>query len=320
MHLRFDNAAGVDDNGEDRRIDAAGYHGSGTASKLNLKECYVGYEVFKNDRRRLTIELGRRGNIYKVFYSEIEFGSRLDGVIVKYSDKIANFSDWYVQAAGLVVDERATHYAWVAEIGLGNILDKGLDLKYSYIDWEKRGRNRYFVKHPLGFRFKVSQVAFILNVDEAICSQPLQLFGGFLVNHTPSGKTFVNTSKVPGAYVPRVKHIGRNQNQGGFFGMQFREIHKTGDWLLRGMIGFCEAQCIPDNDVRSIGTGNFLDDSFTSMGRGNTNWKGYALKLGYALSENWVAEMQYDHSWSIDNNIAGTHGFDRFCLESTYCF
>jgi len=321
MHLRFDNAAGVDDNGKNKRIDPQGYHGSGTCNKICLKEGYVGFEIFKRDQRRLTIELGRRGNIYKAFYSELEFGSRLDGIILKYASRFKDFADWYVQCAGFVVDERATQCAWIAEAGLGNIMDTGLDLKYSFVDWTKRGRNRYFVKHPLGFRFKVSQVSFIYNTSPKIlCGEPLRVFGGFLYNHTPSGKTYVNAARKPGEYKPKLVKIGRDQNKGGFFGMQYRELHKEGDWTCRGLIAYCEAQCIPDNDVHTIGTGNFLNDSLTSDGRGNTNWQGYGLQIGYALTNQWVFEMLYDHSWSIDNRIAGTHGFTRYCIESTYCF
>lgn len=321
MHLRFDNSAGVDDNGLDKRIDPQGYHGSGECGRLCLREAYVGYEIFKCGDHRFTVELGRRGNIYKAFYSEIQFSSRLDGIILKYSGKWKNFTDWYVQWAGFVVDERATQYAWAAEMGLINMLNSGLDFKYSFIDWQKFGKNRYFVKHPLGFRFRVSQFSLIYRVSpKFLCGHPLQVFGGFLVNHTPSGRTFVDASKDQAVYKPRLKYIGRHQNLGGFFGVQFRDLFHEGDWMFKALVAFCEAQCIPDNDVRNIGTGNFLRDSFTSDGRGNTNWKGYAFKFGYAITDNWVIETQYDHSWSIDNQIAGTHGFTRYCLETTYSF
>ncbi|MBA2728127.1 MAG: hypothetical protein H0U49_08155 [Parachlamydiaceae bacterium] len=326
IHLRFDNSAGVDDNGLDPKIDPKGYHGSGYCANLCLKECYVGYEIFKCGDRRLTIELGRRGNIYKAFYSEIQFASRLDGVIFKYANKWKNYTDWYIQWAGFVVDERATQYAWVAELGLSNMLNAGLDFKYSFIDWHKGGRNRFGKKNPLGFRFKVSQFSLIYRIKpELLWGHQFSVFGAFLVNHTPSGYTYIDGT--PGIneegrviYTRTKVKIGRHQNLGAFVGIQFRELYREGDWMFKALVAYCEAQCCPDNDVRNIGTGNFLRDSFTSDGRGNTNWKGYAIKFGYAITDNWVVETQYDHSWSIDNQIAGTHGFTRYCLETTYSF
>lgn len=319
-HLRYDNALGVVDNQIGPEIDPQGYHGSGNVDNLALKEAYIGYEIFKNDDHRLTIELGRRGNIYKVLYSEIQFASRLDGIILKYAGKLGTFiEDWYLTAIGLNVDERATQYAWAIELGLNNILDSGVDFKYSFIDWEKKGKNRYLVKHPLGFRFKVSQWSLVYNTAPSwLGSQPLELSAGILMNHIPARWTYVDADLDPVKYYPKKVRIGR-QNMGGFFNIQYREITKEGDWFASALIGYCEAQCIPDNDVRNIGTGNFERLSMTAYGRGNTNWKGYCLKVGYAMTNNWVVETQYNHSWNI-KNIAGTAGYTRYTLESIYSF
>jgi hypothetical protein len=319
-HLRYDNSCGVVDNGLDPEIDPQGYHGSGSVDNLALKEAYVGYEIFKNDDHRLTLELGRRGNIYKVLYSEIQFSSRLDGIILKYAGKLGRYiEDWYLTTVGFVVDERSTQYAWAVEIGLNNLLDSGVDFKYSFIDWKKRSQNRFFVKNPIGFRFRVSQWTLLYNVTpDWLCNQPLELSMAFMMNHTPARFTFINVNPNPSQYTPLMKKIG-TQNLGGFVNIQYREINKEGDWFASALIGFCQAQCIPDNDVRNIGTGNLLHESMTSDGRGNTNWQAYSLKLGYAVTDNWVFETQYNHSWSI-KSIAGTQGYTRYTLESIYSF
>lgn len=318
-HLRFDNSCGVDDNGLDPHIDPQGYHGSGSRNNLALREAYVGYEIFKCGDDRLTIELGRRGNIYKVFYSELQFSSRLDGVILKYASKRGGFANWYVEAAGFVVDERSTHFAWAAEAGLLNIMDSGLDFRYSFIDWQKRGLNRFFIKDPIGMRFKVSQFSVGYTTSpQFLGGQPLHLFGAFLVNHIPANHTFIDLTPERAEYTPKRIKIHK-QNLGGFFGLQYREIAHEGDWFLKAYAAYCQAQCIPDNDVRNIGTGNSQNDSFTSDGRGNVNWQGYSLKFGYALTEHFVIETQYDHSWNI-KDIAGTHGYTRYVMETTYSF
>ncbi len=85
-HLRYDNSSGVIDNDIDEQIDPIGYHGSGSVDNLALREAYVGYEIFKTNDNRLIIEFGRRGNIYKAFSSELQFSSRFDGIIFKYSN------------------------------------------------------------------------------------------------------------------------------------------------------------------------------------------------------------------------------------------
>jgi hypothetical protein len=139
------------------------------------------------------------------------------------------------------------------------------------------------------------------------------------MNHTPARYTFVNVNPNPALYTAEKKKIG-TQNLGGFVNVQYREIEHEGDWFASALVGFCQAQCIPDNDVRNIGTGNFLHESMTAYGRGNTNWKGYSVKVGYALTDNWVVESQYNHSWSIKNNIAGSHGYSIYTLESIYSF
>ncbi len=85
------------------------------------------------------------------------------------------------------------------------------------------------------------------------------------------------------------------------------------------LFAYCEAQVIPDNDVRNIGTGNAQRESMTAFGRGNTNWKGYCFKLAYAITDNLVLESAYNRSWNI-KNIDGTHSYSRYTMETTYSY
>lgn len=327
-HLRYDNSSGVVDNGLDDQIDPQGYHGSGSVDNLHLREAFVGYEIFKSDDKRLTIEFGRRGNIYKAFYSELQFSSRLDGIVLKYSSKGGkSFADWYCTVAGFVVDERATQYAWAAEVGLDNIVNSGLGAKYSYVDWQKRGLNRFFRRNPLGFRYKVSQFSLHYDFTPKCLKQPIHLSGAFLMNHIPAGFIFIDISPNPKGYSPLQVNIGKHQNLGGFFNIQYRDIDHEGDWLVSGLFAFCQAQCIPDNDVRNIGTGNSLRESITAYGRGNTNWKGYFIKIAYAITDNLVIESGYNRSWNIKNFKSsdglfstGTHSYSRYTMETTYSY
>lgn len=321
--IRVQSSVGVNDNGESPRIDPQGYHGSGDDGKLKLREAYVGYEIFKCGDDRFTVELGRRGNIYKVFNSELQFGSRLDGIIAKFTTTRGGLGNAYFQAAAFVIDQSVNHFGWVAEIGIDNIRDTGLDAKYSFIDWRKGGPNRYFVRTPLGMRFQVSQWSLNYTFAPKILGgKPVEIVGAFLMNHIPAKYTYVDGNDNPLVSLPYLavkKRIGK-QNRGGYIGVQYRSIANEGDWLFKTVAAFCEAQCIPDEDVRNIGNGNGLDESFTAWGRGNTNWKGYYIKFGYAITDNFVIETQYDRSWALDASIAGSHSWNRCVVETTYSF
>lgn len=325
--LRYNNSAGVADNGWDRQIDPQGYHGSGILNSIQLREAFIGYEIFNQKDNRLIMEIGRRGQLCKILSSEIAFNSRFDGVNFKFASKNGGgfVQDWYVTAAAFVVDWRSDYYAWAIEIGANNILDTGLDLKYAFVDWDCKGENRFFVNHPIGLRFKVSQWSFNYELDPEWCGgYPVSFFGGFLMNHIPSKYVYVRRAPPKHIINPKPKDfwkpkkIGR-QNLGAFLCAQLNEIEHEGDWYASLLLGYCEAQCIPDNDVRNIGTGNYRKESITAFGRGNTNWKGYCLSGGYAVTDNWVIESQYNHSWNI-KNIAGSHSFRKFTLESNYSF
>ena len=186
--IRYDNPAGVDDNGHpcfsknedddkgkackeccvkksfDCIGDPQGFHGSGRDNELHLRRAYMGYNLIADGDSRLDVELGRRGNLYNVFESNVQFLSRLDCLLFRYENVWKNFADWYIQAAGFVVDEKVNHFAWVAEVGFDNIFDSDFDIKYSIIDWEKNGKNRCFVENPIGFRFVNSQVTGIYHL------------------------------------------------------------------------------------------------------------------------------------------------------------
>lgn len=319
--IRFDNGMGVDDNDWNQDIDAGGYHGSGRKNGLNLKQAYVGYELFQSGGDRLIIELGRRGNLNKVFESELAFDSRFDGIFLEYSSNRGNIGQWYGQLAGFVVDSIANQFAWATEVGIDGIMGSGFDFAYTFVDWHKKGKNRYFIRNPQGFRFKVSQWRMKWYSEDFLCQGiPLEVFGAFLMNHIPSKVTNVDRFAFNAKQYEAVKkRIGR-QNTGAYAGLQYGYIMHEGSWYVRGVAAYLEAQCIPDDDVKMIGTGNALGESFTAFGRGNTNWKGYTFKAGYALTENFVLETEYDHSWAIDAGIAGSRSYTRWLVETTYSF
>ena len=325
-HVRYDNPAGVDDNehpciknknfdpnaccaeqAEQCYGDRSGYHGSGRCNDLCLKKAFFGYELYSEGDTSVYFELGRRGNIYDVFDSNIQFLSRFDGLLLAYESSWECVADWYVHAAGLVVDERVNHFAWVAEIGLMNICDSGIDLKYSVIDWEKNGINRCFVRNPAGFRFINSQVTSYYRLKPEVLGVKTKFYGAFLVNHA--------------AQKIRVKNHHRHKNLGWYAGVLFGEVRKEGDWALEIQYQLVQAQAMPDDDVGGISRGNVLDESFTTCSRrGNTNYKGWKVEGLYAFTDHLTLDTILEWSKAEDDNIGGRHTYSKFEMEAIYSF
>jgi hypothetical protein len=322
-HLDFDNSAGVDDNERPCRCDPAGYHGSGSCDSICLKKAYFGYNVFTCGDRRLDVELGRR-NLYNVFDSQIQFLSRFDGLLLKYSDRIENIADWYWNTGGFVVDERVNHFAWATETGLLDIMDSGIDLKYSFIDWEKHGKNRCLDNNPRGFKFQVSQITAAYHFKkEVFCGLPAKLYGAFLRNHSNvkvkvpvlergDDTTCINKD------VPRVSKKGNPF--GWYVGFVVGEVVKEGDYAFSAQYEWVGSTAMPDDDCSGIGNGNILNNSFTESCRGNTNYKGVKFEFLYALSDNLSIDVIIESTRQIQRSIGGKHRYSKFELEAIYAF
>lgn len=334
-HVQYDNSAGVDGNGHpcgklvekkkhkekckrkcrkckaddiDCQVDPRGWHGSGACDDLCLKKAYMGYNVYVNGDSRFDVELGRRGNLYLVFDSKVQFLSRLDGVLLKYDSTWENVADWYVHAAGFVVDERVNQFAWIVETGLLDIMDSGFDFKYSFIDWEKHGKNRCFAHNPEGFKFRNSQFTLAYHLDPAYLCVPVKFYGAFIWNH--DGQKFWADC-----------HRFNHKNLAWYAGVLVNEVHKEGDWAFEVIYQVVQARAIPDDDLAGIGRGNVLDDVFTSLTRrGNTNYRGWRLEGLYALTDNLTLDSIIEWSKAEDRHIGGRHGFSKFELEAIYAF
>lgn len=324
--IRYDNSAGVDDNGHPciftkdngkncspccldkaRQCigDPEGYHGSGNCSDLCLKKSYMGGEIYSDDCSRFIVELGRRGNLYNVFESNVQFLSRFDGLLLKYENTWECVADWYVQAAGFLVDERVNHFAWIVETGLLDIFDSNVDLKYSFIDWEKHGINRCFVRNPRGFRFINSQVTLAYNVPVEVLSMPARFYTAFIYNHAARNLRFIHKKK----------------NIAWYAGVLLGDVVKEGDWALEIQYQVVQAQAMPDDDMGGIGRGNILDESFTSCSRrGNTNFRGWRFEGLYAFTDNMTLDTILEWSKADDSRIGGSHTYSKFEMEAIYAF
>ncbi len=318
--------------------DLIGWHGSGTRNDINLRKAYMGINLYDQCGYRFDVELGRR-NLYNVFDSKIQFLSRFDGILLKYTGYCENYMDWYIYWAGFVVDERVNHYAWVTEVGAENICDCCFDVKYSYIDWTKHGKNRCGFKNPIGFRFRNSQLSAAYRFTPEWINTQVKLYGAFLLNHcapaveiaqvivTKAGKLYMNDKGELDTDQPNSgqfqfgdRTVICDDRFGWYIGFTFGQVCEQGDWAFDAQYQWVEFLSIPNNDVSGIGRGNFLGQSNTVNGRGNTNYKGYRFEFLYAITDNLTLDTIYEHSNALNKRIGGSHSFTKFELEAIYAF
>jgi hypothetical protein len=338
-----------------RRNNSLSGKGSGSSGGINLKRAYAGYKLFADGVHRLDVELGRR-KLSDIFTSDIQFSSRFDGLLLKYTTEIKNFAGFYCYAGTFVIDERVNQFGYATEIGLLDILDSGFDIRYSFIDWTKRGRNRCFAKNPIGLDFMNSEISFAYRFEPEIYSVsiPAKIYGGFLLNHAAKKTKLTHHMK---------------KNMGLYLGLYVGEVEKKGDWSFDVEYILVQAQAVSDFDVSSIGRGNILDDHLTeylydnssnikgneyadasvsssgwlsdispdnfkgsssSSGsqresiflprRGNANFKGWSWEFLYAITDNLSVDVEYEFSHAEDDRVGGKHKYSHLKVESIYAF
>lgn len=346
-HLQYDNSAGVDSQELPCTVDREGFFGSGRCDDLCLKKAYFGYSFWDNPCSRFDIEVGRRGNLYYVFDSRVQFLSRLDGIVFKYEAKSEAFRKYYAKLAGFVVDERVNHFAWATEVGFIDIWDSGVDFKYSFIDWMPHARGRCgkllckdehvpavfrnkadFIHNPLAFQFYVSQWTLAYNFDpDLFCGVPVKAYGAFLMNHGRKyAKVFKGTNVVATPLNTEVyQYEGRptekiRANLGWYVGVLVGDVQKEGDWSVEVQYQYVEALCMPEMDEAGISRGNVLDESFTRTGRGFTNYKGWKVEGLYAITNELSLDAIVEASRQANRRLGGRHRYSKVELEAIYAF
>jgi hypothetical protein len=285
--------------------DPHGWQGSGTRSGIDLRKAFVGFNLYADDTARFDIEVGRR-NLYNIFDSNVQFLSRFDGILFKFSDTSSPFlGDWYWNLGTFVIDDRVNHFGVATEVGLLNVCNKCVDLKYSYIDWNKNGRNRCGVHHPDGFKFRNSQFTLIHRGFFDYLDKQTKAYGAVVINHAAHSQ---------------YREFCNNKRFAWYVGFTLGRVLEAGDWSVDLQYQYVEANAIPDRDVSGIGRGNVLGESFTASRRGNTNFQGMRLEAIWALSDNLSLDGVFEYSQALDKHIGGDHNFSQLELEVIYAF
>lgn len=321
--LQFHNPFGIELSHKTCKEDPQGLQGGGTCDDIALREAFFGFHVLHDcpEEHYFDIILGRK-RIYQEFESRIEFNSRLDGIVFHAGKKFQPHWEAYCKTALFVVDERANHYAYVAEIGTYDFFETKFDLKYSFIDWKKRGLNRCNARDPIGTRFKNSHwlVRFNINPEYLLWEKRGKLYAGFMYNH--AAKKIRDLRRPNGdPFFPNVSG-NTKQNRGWYAGfvMGDENMNEPGDWAFDCNYQYVEAQAVSDFDARGIGRGNVNRETFTANGRGKTNYKGFLVELVWAVTNCVSMDLLFESTHEIDKRLGGSHSFSQLGLDVVYQF
>ena len=300
VKLEFDNNAGTS---------------SGTFNRLSLERAYLGGRLVSRDTFTIDAEIGRR-NFSNVFDSRIQFGSFMDGVVLKYDQGLDPLGDIYLYGGPFLIDERDNHYGYVGELGILNMFGTGLYLKYSLIDWDTKD-----FSDPLEedrFRFLNSQVTLGYRIRPKWLNKNIIFYTAGLLNS--AAKPLPVTSDTRARY-------------GWYAGLSAGEVRKRGDWSFDINYQQVAAQAVPGFDSAGIGRGNaartglYTVNSNGSGGAqtrenavGSNNFKGVAAEFLYLLTNNLTLYQSYAQSWTLNKNIGPNLQFRQYELEFIYAF
>lgn len=310
IRLQFDNPMGI------RSRSTAGeapdavnrrhtLFGSGVLNNIVLRQGYFGYNLWEQGTTRVDVELGRR-RFYDAFDSRIQGDEYFDGVLLRGVHAFEGITDFKGQVAGYVIDRTTHHYGWISEVSFLNIVDTGVDFKYSYNHWNKHGQNRFGHRHPRGAKFGVNQFTLAYNVPQDWIKYKTQLYGAFLFNGEGHRNHFSHHERA---------------NKGWYAGAQMGEIRKQNDWAIDANYQWVEAQAIPESDVRGIGRDNPRDISFyRRRNQGFANYKGYKVEAIYALTDNITLDAFWESVRQESHHIGGKHRNNNMQLAAIYAF
>lgn len=339
-HLQYDNPAGVDSQDRGCVEDPHGWFGSGRCDEICLRKAYMGYNFWMDPCSRFDIELGRRGNLYHVFDSRVQFLSRFDGILLKWTGKCGFAKEIFVKVGGLLVDERVNHFAYVTEIGFMNICGSNIDLKYSFIDWCHQVSTRCIKKvdpdckfrydqlnKSKAFDFAVSQWTAYYHLNPCYLGHPTKFFAAFLMNHKWKDFEVVKIVDIidPISGLPtQVKRKRKYQsNLAWYAGVAIGEVVKEGDWALELQYQYVQALAVPGQDTSGICNGNVLDYTLTQKSRpyiDNTNYKGWKVEGLYALTNNITIDTIVERTTPVNEHIGGSHVYSKVEVEAIYAF
>ncbi|GAB4226393.1 MAG: hypothetical protein Tsb0021_02330 [Chlamydiales bacterium] len=304
--VQFYNPMGIEESITSCKQDPQGLKGSGRCNNICLREAYMGYKWLKTECNEVDFEWGRR-RLYQYFDSRIQFNERIDGFVATWKRHVSEKSDVYIRSAIFIVDYRVNHPGYVTEIGIFNFYESQIDLKYSWIMWNKFGENICGTRNPIATFFNNSQWTAAYNFDIKALEQRAKFYGAFLINWDAMPLPEVNGSK---------------QNIGWYAGFVTGDegLNKAGEWAFDMNYQYVEAQAVSDRDARGTKRGNVRGETFTAFRRGNANYKGWHFEGVYNITKAFAVDVTYEFTHQIEKRLGGTHSYRKFEADFILAF
>lgn len=301
--LQFDNLGGIEDYFYDssytggRPIYGKFKPGGGG---ISLARAVYGYRFIDTEQQKLAVEIGRR-QMDDVFLSPVQFNSKFDGALVRYTNSDLEIGDLTLDAGAFIVDSRVYHFGQAMQLGLVNPTN-GLFASYSLINWHKDGQyadgtwgniskaNQPNAMENMSYRFMNSQGVIGIALPEEMMGKMTKLSVGGLVNHKAKKVARTNNKKENTAYFLNVEY-GDAKSSG-----------KAGDWKIAASLQTVGAQAVQELEALSgvCGPGQTLGIPFfypTNDGSfGFGNFKGAAVRGTYAIKEGVLFSVEGAYS------------------------
>lgn len=288
---------------------------NGTVNKIALERAFFGVRLFDADAVVGTFEVGRR-KLNFTFDSYVEFAAYMDGIMLKIDAAFDYGSALYLHGGPFLIDRENSQYGWVAELGYLNIVNTGLYLKYSVIDWDTKDFSDPLLADY--YRFFVGQ--YLIGYKRVLprIEQVLTLYFAFLDNYVAKGVPMTGYQKDQYAW---------------YLGFSIGEVRRQGDWSLNMNYQSVDPQAIPSFDVSGIGRGNAADKGFyynKSKGElvattqdtaaGDTNYKGVSIDFLYLFTNNLQLELQWQQSIPQNHAVGPNFRYKQFEIELIYFY
>ena len=300
--LEFDNHAGTEDD---------------SFNAISLERAVFGGRILTGDRYNVTADIGRRGFGFE-FDSKVQFGSFMNGALVKYDHALQPFGDFYFHAGPFLVNSSLNHYGYVGEIGLLKVGQTGFYAKFSLIDWDTRRVSDDRLRNlAYGFRNVQGTLGYKW-YPEWLRKRVMTLYGAGLYN------TAARRHKETGFHTdPWACYIGLSAG----------ELKKQWDWSFDINYQLVQAQSVPDFDGGGAGRGNAKKTglystktrgrgepvtSKTSVGSGN--YHGYAVELQYGLTNTVTVYQSWKQTFRYRKDLGPDFSYKQYELELIYTF
>lgn len=304
-----------------------------TKSGLKVEKALFGTDLVKDESQSLSVEVGRQ-RLYDLFDSRITFMQKFEGVALKYKNVFEGVARLHTTLGGMIISDRAHHYGFAGEVGLGQIADTPFGLKYAHYKISKSGNYsdgspadttltrdtyKYYDK---AYNYSVSHLLAYYDTSlDYMVSAPLKLYAAYAYNHDAVSRSEFGSKKKPHA---------------AYGGFTVGDVKMPGSGYLDVIYQYVQAESVPelDNCGAYYGMNQTGIPNVVTPTAGYTNFKGFAINGGYLATKEILLSAKFVALDEVDGGFANsttavslgytaansTLDFKKFEAEVAYVF